>query len=612
MTSSTAAKLPVEYPFSAVAGQENLKLALTLAAINPRLGGVLISGPRGSAKSTLARGLASILPDNTSAFVTLPLGASEEALLGSIDLDKALNDKAIRFHPGLLSKAHGGILYVDEVNLLADNLVDQLLDVAASGMNRVERDGISHEHEAKFILVGTMNPEEGELRSQLQDRFGLMVTLANDYSLAERVEIVKRRELFDIDPEAFCQQYQSQQEELKQQILQAQVQLPKVRCDDEMRVLIARRCQDAQVDGMRADIVWLGAALAAAAWRGSDMVELDDVNRVEDLVLAHRRQASQTPSNSATPPNTGSSDEGNSYSNKTTDDNLSHSEPKRRPAASYKTPVPSTSKSEPDVNSPTNSSTQNSQPRDADVDWGGMPAQQQSIQFLTGAPFFEPQQKARLQKATPFLNVGKRKGKQVHGYHRQVRQKSRQTDWYATFVEAGLKQQWPPQKRHYKGAKTGQSMLHLIVLDSSASTLGNAVFAKAKGLIVDIARQAYLKREQIAVFTFGNGKIAQAVSTMRSPKDIAYLLSTITAGGGTPMREALLHIQSWLQQLQKKAPALLHHTYIVTDGRTRANVDDINLSGTVSLIDTESQRIKRGKGPALARALGADYISLPI
>ncbi|NWE73803.1 AAA family ATPase, partial [Pseudomonas gingeri] len=253
------------FPLSAVVGADALKLALCLTAIDPKIGGVLIEGPRGMAKSTLARGLADLLASGQ--FVTLPLGATEERLVGTLDLDAALGEGRAQFSPGVLAKADGGVLYVDEVNLLADHLVDLLLDVAASGTNLVERDGISHRHAARFVLIGTMNPEEGELRPQLLDRFGLNVALSGQPLPGERGQIIRRRLDFDNDPEAFCEQWEQQQQALRQRCKQARALLPAIALDDQALAEITERCFAAGVDGLRADLVWLRAARAHAAWR---------------------------------------------------------------------------------------------------------------------------------------------------------------------------------------------------------------------------------------------------------------------------------------------------------------------------------------------------------
>ncbi|NVZ79861.1 AAA family ATPase, partial [Pseudomonas gingeri] len=242
------------FPLSAVVGADALKLALCLTAIDPKIGGVLIEGPRGMAKSTLARGLADLLASGQ--FVTLPLGATEERLVGTLDLDAALGEGRAQFSPGVLAKADGGVLYVDEVNLLADHLVDLLLDVAASGTNLVERDGISHRHAARFVLIGTMNPEEGELRPQLLDRFGLNVALSGQPLPGERGQIIRRRLDFDNDPQAFCEQWEQQQQALRQRCEQARALLPAIALDDQALAEITERCFAAGVDGLRADLVW--------------------------------------------------------------------------------------------------------------------------------------------------------------------------------------------------------------------------------------------------------------------------------------------------------------------------------------------------------------------
>ncbi|RON08750.1 magnesium chelatase [Pseudomonas brassicacearum] len=276
------------FPLSAVVGADALKLALCLTAIDPKIGGVLIEGPRGMAKSTLARGLADLLASGQ--FVTLPLGATEERLVGTLDLDAALGEGRVQFSPGVLAKADGGVLYVDEVNLLPDHLVDLLLDVAASGTNLIERDGISHRHSARFVLIGTMNPEEGELRPQLLDRFGLNVVLSGHTAPLERGQIIRRRLDFDSDPQGFCAEWEARQQALRERCQHARVALTSIPLDDQALAQITERCFAAGVDGLRADLVWLRAARAHAAWRGAGAISEDDIDAVAEFALRHRRR----------------------------------------------------------------------------------------------------------------------------------------------------------------------------------------------------------------------------------------------------------------------------------------------------------------------------------
>ncbi|MFG0673863.1 ATP-binding protein [Delftia sp. WSY_7] len=303
--------LPPLFPFAAIAGQPLLCQALLLAAIDPQLGGVLIEGPRGTAKSTAARGLAELI--DAAPFVTLPLGASLEHLAGSLDLGQAMAGHALKFAPGLLARAHGGVLYVDEINLLPDALVDVLLDAAASGVNVVERDGISHRHAARFVLVGTMNPEEGQLRPQLLDRLGLCVRLANVQDAAQRQAIVRARLVFDADPAAFRARHADAQAALAAQLRTARERLQPAGAlpwSDAVLQAAGALCIAAQVDGLRADLVLLRAARAWAAWLGDAEVTPDHVQAVAELVLVHRRkpgapqqQPQQQPSPQQAPPN---------------------------------------------------------------------------------------------------------------------------------------------------------------------------------------------------------------------------------------------------------------------------------------------------------------------
>lgn len=282
-----AAATDPPFPFTALRGQPELRLALLLAAIEPALGGVLIEGPRGSAKSTAARALAELLPE--APFVTVPLGASLEHVVGSLDLGEAMAGHALRFAPGLLARADGGILYVDEVNLLPDVLVDALLDAAASGIHTVERDGVSQRHRARFTLIGTMNPDEGELRPQLLDRFGLAARLRALDDPAERQAIVRERLAFDADPVAFRDRHAAGQSRLVASLARARARVASLSlAEDEVQARVAGLCIDAGVEGLRGDLALLRAARALAAWEDAARVTLDHVARVQDLVLGHR------------------------------------------------------------------------------------------------------------------------------------------------------------------------------------------------------------------------------------------------------------------------------------------------------------------------------------
>jgi magnesium chelatase subunit I len=316
------------YPFTALVGQEQMKRALVFNAINPAIGGVLIRGEKGTAKSTAVRALARLLPEievvadcpygcppdkpevqcadcrarsaggevlpsvhRRMRVVELPINASEDRVVGTIDIEAAIRQGARRFEPGVLAQANRNILYVDEVNLLDDHLVDVLLDAAAMGVNVVEREGISIWHPARFILVGTMNPEEGELRPQLLDRFGLCIDVSGIRDVEQRVEIVERRERFEEDPDAFIESYEQSERAESDRIRAAIDVLESVGVDRTILLAIAALSIELEVDGHRADLVMRKAAQSLAAYEGKSRVTLADVERVAPMVLAHRVKA---------------------------------------------------------------------------------------------------------------------------------------------------------------------------------------------------------------------------------------------------------------------------------------------------------------------------------
>lgn len=324
MQKTKTTSLPI-FPFTAIVGQEEMKLALELNVIDPKIGGVIIMGDRGTGKSTTIRAIADLLPEipivKDDAFnshpsnpelmsttileqfqenetletelikipmVDLPLGATEDRVCGTIDIEKALTEGVKAFEPGLLAKANRGILYVDEVNLLDDHLVDILLDSAASGWNTVEREGISVRHPARFVLVGSGNPEEGELRPQLLDRFGMHAEIRTVKNPELRVKIVEERTAFDQNPQEWMEKYQTEQDALRLKLIKAQDLLPQVEIDYEYRVKISQICSELDVDGLRGDIVVNRAAKAYAALHGRSTVELEDISNIIVLCLRHR------------------------------------------------------------------------------------------------------------------------------------------------------------------------------------------------------------------------------------------------------------------------------------------------------------------------------------
>ncbi len=323
----------VTFPFSAIVGQDEMKLALLIAAVDSRIGGVMVFGDRGTGKSTAVRALATLLPpievragcrftcdagsdgpcpfdcpaakgraiEKPVPFVDLPLGATEDRVVGALDLERALATGERRFEPGLLARAHRGFLYIDEVNLLEDHLVDLLLDVAASGENLVEREGLSLRHPSRFILIGSGNPEEGELRPQLLDRFGLSVDVKTPEKLADRVEVVKRRDRFDRDPHGFVTDYAEADRAVVRRVAKARRKAPDVMVPDEVLELASRLCQALGSDGLRGELTLMRTARALAALNGKRIVTPGDLAAVAPMALRHRLRRNVLDETGSTP-----------------------------------------------------------------------------------------------------------------------------------------------------------------------------------------------------------------------------------------------------------------------------------------------------------------------
>ena len=299
----------VSFPFSAIVGQDEMKRALLMAAVDARIGGVMVFGDRGTDKSTAVRALAALLPpipvteggyqDGSTGmaragatmpvpFIDLPLGATEDRVVGALDLERALGAGVKAFEPGLLARAHGGFLYIDEVNLLEDHIVDLLLDVAASGENVVEREGLSVRHPARFVLVGSGNPEEGELRPQLLDRFGLSVEVRTPQDLKQRVEILKRCDAFERTPDEFAEQWRREERKTLKKIARGRAALATVTVPDDVLMLASRLCIAVGADGLRGELTLMRSARALAALDGADVVTATHIATVAPMALRHR------------------------------------------------------------------------------------------------------------------------------------------------------------------------------------------------------------------------------------------------------------------------------------------------------------------------------------
>ncbi|OBI80913.1 magnesium chelatase subunit D family protein [Mycobacterium sp. E740] len=600
------------YPFSAIVGHDRLRLALLLCAIRPDIGGVLIRGEKGTAKSTAVRGLAHVLEavDGAAESVTsgrggrlveLPIGATEDRVVGSLDLQKVLRDGEHAFSPGLLARAHGGVLYVDEVNLLHDHLVDVLLDAAAMGRVHVERDGVSHSHDARFVLIGTMNPEEGELRPQLLDRFGLTVDVRASRDVDVRVEVIRQRMAYEADPDGFAQRYAAADAELAARISGARAVVGSIRLPDTELRRIAALCAAFDVDGMRADLVVARTAVAHAAWRGADEVTEEDIRVAAELALPHRRRRDPFDDPGLDP---GQLDDAMAQADQAADDD----------------PEP-----EPDPDPPGGGSTQDgSNGQAAQQDSGGTSGSSAapSAVFRTrslvvpGVGEGAPGRRSRARNRTGKTISATSDAQTGHGVH-----------GFGTLLATLERQRIPGRPRPQPGdvrraiREGREGNLVIFVVDASGSMAARDRMSAVGGATLSLLRDAYQRRDKVAVVTFRQ-QTAQVLLPPTSSVHIASRrLARFDTGGKTPLAQGLLAARDLVVREKARDRARRSLVVVLTDGRATGGPDPVGRARQAAarlvaegaaavVVDCETSYVRLGLAAELAEQLGAPAVRL--
>ena len=668
------------FPFSAIVGQEEMKLGLILNVIDPSIGGVLIMGHRGTGKSTAVRGLAELLPEvwvaqhcpyrcdpadtKTAceacraqlasekklereraqvAVVDLPLGATEDRVCGSIDIHRALREGVKAFEPGLLARANRGFLYIDEVNLLEDHLVDLLLDVAVTGQNKVERENISVAHPARFVLIGSGNPEEGELRPQLLDRFGLNVEVTTESELDDRVEIVERREAFERDAESFASAFAAEQAQLRKRITTAQKQVGSIKVERALLRKIAELCGELRIDGHRGELTITKAARALAAFAGKKKVAADEIKRVAAMALRHRlrrdpleeraeseriQQAIETTftetriHRSNRPGDDG--DQGGPAENGKRNESSKHGSPDdRRRVASANAPQPIGDKTSPmpleDVPS-------------RDVRLPRMPPSRREL----GSD--SPPKSTRRARAGSTRN---------HLRGRYVRATETRSYGSCVAVAATLRATINSQAAGLRSSerrissdslrfkelscKTGR--LFIFLIDTSGSMALHRI-KQARMAVLSLLKQSYIQRDQVAIINFRGASAEVSLPPSRSILRARRVLDSLRIGGGTPLSAGLVCALKLAKTSGSKVGEVsvllftdgnanvAFNTHIANDRRARQEVIERELATLgsafqeervrVTVVDTQNTLLRTGDASAVAQRLGAQYSLIPV
>lgn len=682
------------YPFSAIVGMSDLRLALLLNAVSPAVGGVLVRGEKGTAKSTAVRALAALMPPvevvpgcrfscdpaapdadcpdgphetgggrvRPAAMVELPVGASEDRLVGALDIERALAEGVKAYQPGLLADAHRGVLYVDEVNLLHDHLVDLLLDAAAMGASYVEREGVSVRHAARFLLVGTMNPEEGELRPQLLDRFGLTVEVTASRETGERVEVVRRRLAYEADPAGFAAGWAEEEQALRERIAAARELLPQVRLGDAELRQIAATCAAFEVDGMRADLVMARTATALAAWAGRRDVQEEDVRQAALLALPHRRRRNpfdapgldEDKLDEVLQEHGGSGDDTDPDGPGGPDGPEGPDDGGGPPPQEGPPPSPETSQetSQDSPQEPSLPEQAQGEPREQpSPPPTGDPArsgQEETGKDETGAaPSGQNGEKSPAQAAEPFrartLSVpglgegaaGRRsRARTAHGRTTGAR---RPRGTLGRLHVAATVQAAAPHQ-HARG-RDGRGLLLrrddlreavregregnlvLFAVDASGSMAARQRMSAVKGAVLSLLLDAYQRRDKVGMVTFRRSGAEVALPPTSSVEAAAARLESLPTGGRTPLAAGLLRAREVLRVERMRDPARRPLLVVVTDGRATgasgATQDARRAARLLAadrtaavVLDCEAGPVRLGLAAELARELGGTAVTL--
>ncbi|MFE9436972.1 putative cobaltochelatase [Streptomyces sp. Midd1] len=645
------------FPFTAVVGQDDLRLALLLNAVSPAVGGVLVRGEKGTAKSTAVRALSALLPavdvvtgcrfscdpaapdpacpdgpheveassTRPARMVELPVGASEDRLVGALDIERALSEGVKAFEPGLLADAHRGILYVDEVNLLHDHLVDLLLDAAAMGASYVEREGVSVRHAARFLLVGTMNPEEGELRPQLLDRFGLTVEVAASREPDQRVEVVRRRLAHDDDPAAFVARWADEEAEVRARIVAARALLPSVRLGDGALRQIAATCAAFEVDGMRADIVMARTATALAAWAGRTDVLAEDVRQAALLALPHRRRRNPFDAPGLDEDKLDETLEEFSGSDGDSDGSDDDPDPDG-PGGGGQPPQEG-----PDDGSPAGDVPAQGEPsEDGQAPAGQSAAEQSPVRAA------EPFRTKVL--SVPGLGEGaagrRSRARTEHGRttgSRRPRGALTKLHLAATVQAAaphqlargrsgrGLVVRRDDLRQATREGREGN--LVLFVVDASGSMAARQRMSAVKGAVLSLLLDAYQRRDKVGLVTFRGSAAEVALPPTSSVDAAAVRLESLPTGGRTPLSAGLLRAHEVLRVERLRDSARRPLVVVVTDGRATGGPEPVATAGRAArlfaaegvasvVVDCESGPVRLGLAGQLAGELGGTAVTL--